>query len=290
MVMGLALSLVPQSVPVAPVRAQDVDPPLQYSVYVPLALRLPIRGTFIPMLSYRPKMLEENFVTDPGWKSAYLKDDPKDGTFEHSPESQTLLGHVTDNSALFASWPSWQVSGDFMLEVDARHLSPLKKSFNGLGLIFNLEVNEDKPTNHDFYALMLAMGAAQNFWTVAHFTDTDATYLTNSGYRGGPNFMNDWDEWNQLEIRVIDGAIYSFCNDKWLPGGIVEAHEVHMVAGRVVGVVLTSYEFDNGEMEFDNFKLTRIYPGDPEYDEVIERRAQMSTAAIEFDTPALDLH
>jgi hypothetical protein len=31
--------------------------------------------------------------------------------------------------------------------------------------------------------------------------------------------------------------------------------------------VVTSYEFSNGLVEFDDFKLTRLYPGTPEYEE-----------------------
>jgi hypothetical protein len=278
MAMGLALSLVPSSVLAPPVRAQDNGPLATYSAYLPL------------IMYQQPKVREENFVTDPGWAFAYLKNDPTDGSFEHSPTRQTYLGHVTDNSALMAAWPTWELSGDYMLEVDARHVSPMQKSFNGLGLAFNLEVSETDPRDHDFYVLMLANGAAQHFWAVAHFTDTEATYLTNGGYRGGTNFMRAWDEWNQLEIRVVDGAIYSLINDNWLPNGTVEANEVNLVDGRLAGLVLTSYEFDEGEMEFDNFRLTRLYPGDPEYEEVIEHREQTSAETIEFATPALDLH
>jgi len=276
--MGLALSLVPSSLLAPSVRAQDNGPLATYSMFLPL------------MLTQPPKVLEETFVTDPGWAFAYLKNDPKDGSFEQSPAQQTYLAHVTDNSAMMASWPTWELSGDYMLEVDARHVSPLNKSFNGLGLVFNLEVSDTDPRNHDFYVLMLANGAAQHFWTVAHFHDTEATYLTNGGYRGGTNFMHSYDHWNQLEVRVVDGAIYTLINKHWLPNGTVEANEVHLVEGRLAGLVVTSYEFDEGEMEFDNFRLTQLFPGDPEYEEVIAHREQMSAETIEFDTPALDLH
>ena len=39
-------------------------------------------------------------------------------------------------------------------------------------------------------------------------------------------------------------------------------------------------------------RLTRLFPGDPEYDEVIARRDRVSAETIEYDAPALeeDLH
>ena len=135
-------------------------------------------------------------------------------------------------------------------------------------------------------------GFAQHFWAVVEFENTRATYLTNSGYRGGTNFMRAWDNWNSLEIRVIDGEIHAFCNDKWLPGGSEPGP--HLADDQLVGLVVTSYEFSNGEVEFDNFKLTPLYPGDPDYEETIARREALAAletnGEVEFDTPPLDLH
>jgi hypothetical protein len=91
---------------------------------------------------------------------------------------------------------------------------------------------------------------------------------------------------------VVDGIIDALCNDHWLPGG--QAVGTHLADDRMVGLVVTSYEFSNGEVEFDNFKLTPLYPGDPDYEETIARRESLATLApieaYEFDTPALDLH
>ena len=270
MIFVLTLSLVPANVPAQTIQAQESAPQTVYYAY-------------LPSVASWQLIREERFRFDPEWQQARIKD-PKDGWFEHSPETRSLLGHVTDNSAMLVTWPGWRVSGDYKIEVDARHIGPLHKSFNGLGLVFN--ATDD--FNH-FYALMLAMGAAQNFWALVRFENTRARYETNHGYRGGPGFMNDWDRWNHLEVRVIDGMINVYCNGRWLPGG--EAEGTYLADNRLVGLVATSYEFDNAEIEYDNLKLTPLYPGDPEYDEVIlMREARATLETIEFDTPALDLH
>jgi hypothetical protein len=274
---GLVVSLVPADAPAAMVQAQG-EPDYAYNWYIPY------------IESWEYTRLVERFDTDPGWEQVLPKD-PKDGWFEHAPGTKTLVGNVTDNSALMLTWPGWFTRGDFKLEVDARHVGPLRKSFNGLGLVFNLRIDEENPRDHHFYALMIAMGAAQNFWSLVRFDDTRATYETNDGYRGGPNFMRDWDGWNHLEVRVIDGYITVYCNGKPLPGRQLPVEGKYLADGRLVGLVATSYEFDNAVVEFDNFELTPLYPGDPEYDEVIqmiEARAQLSE--VQFDTPPLDLH
>jgi hypothetical protein len=270
MIAGLVLGLVPAKVPQATVQAQ-AGPQAEYQYYFPLI-----------GMSQHERV--EQFRMDPNWPMNLLKD-PKDGYFEHSDETQSLWGHVTDNSALMVTWPGWRTYGDYKIEVDARHVGPLHKSFNGLGLVFNA-TDEFK----HFYALMLAMGAAQNFWSLVRFENTRAFYETNDGYRGGPGFMKDWDGWNELEVRVIDGEINVYCNNKWLPGGMADGTK-YLVEGRLVGLVATSYEFDNAIVEYDNLRLTPLKPGDPDYEEVIQmREARAALGALEFDTPALDLH
>jgi hypothetical protein len=269
---SLAVGLVPANAPGVAVQAQDVPQAEHYA--------------YLPVLEYKQTWQFEPFTTDPGWYTALLKD-PTDGFFEQSPETQTYWGYIEDNSALMVAWPGWRVRGDYKIEVDARHVSPLKKSFNALGVVFNATDNFEH-----FHALMLAAGGAQHFWAVTEFTDTRASYLTNGGYRGGTNFMRAWDNWNNLEIRVVDGTIYALCNDKWLPNGSTES--TRLFDDRLVGLVVTSYEFSNGVVEFDNFKLTPLYPGDPDYEEVIQRREALAALdaldEVQFDTPPLDLH
>ena len=143
MIFVLTLSLAPANMPARTAQAQEDKAQAQYFAYLPA-----VEGKQFRQF--------EHFETDPGWQQARIKD-PKDGFFEHSPENQSLLGHVTDNSAMLVTWPGWRVHGDYKIEVDARHVGPLRKSFNGLGLVFN--ATDDF---QHYYALMLAMGAAQN--------------------------------------------------------------------------------------------------------------------------------
>lgn len=268
-IVSLALGLVPASAPQTAVQAQAGA---QAGPWV-----------YLPLVLYEQNWQLEEFQTDPQWKTALLKD-PKDGYFMQSPETESYWSIMVDNSALMVAWPGWRASGDYKIEVDARHASPLRKSFNGLGIVFN--ATED--WSH-FYSLMLAAGAAQHFWSVVEFENTRATYLTNNGYRGGTNFMAAWDNWNNLEIRVVNGRIYAFCNDKKLPSG--DADGPRLADGLLIGVVTTTYEFSNGEVEFDNFKFTPLYPGDPDYEEAIawgESGALIDSAP--FDTLPMDLH
>lgn len=275
-VVGLALSLAPASTTETMVEAQDVQ-------------AAAANETFLPIMSVQQGMFVDRFDVAPDWGFALLKNDPKDGYFEYSPETGTILGYITDNSGLMATWPGWRPRGDYKLEVQARHVSPNRKSFNGLGIAFNMSISDDDPSKHQFYALMLAAGGAQHAWAVVKFTDTEAKYMTNGGYRGGPNFMNAWDNFNELEIRVVDGMIYAFCNNKLLPGGTAEGPL--LADNRLIGLVVSSYEFSNGLVEFDHFKITPLHPGDPEYDEVIALRAAgVDLGESEFDTLPMDLH
>jgi hypothetical protein len=277
-VIGLALTLVPANTTRTAVQAQEA------------AALTP--QTYIPLVIYPQTRYVERFVADPEWHFEYLKNDPKDGYFEHSPETETYLGYITDNSGLFIAWPEWRASGDYILEVSARHVGPNRKSFNGLGIAFNIWVSKTDPARHQFHALMLAAGGAQHNWAVVRFDDSKATYLTNDGYRGGPPFMSNWDKWNDLEVRVIDGEISVYCNGKWLPAGT--ATDKRLVDNRLVGLVVSSYEFSNGLVEFDNFKLTLLLPGDPRYQEEMrlreERAARSAREPVEFVTLPMDLH
>jgi hypothetical protein len=214
---------------------------------------------YFPRMDNTEPMVVERFVHDPHWRQWLLKD-PKDGFFEHWPEDGTYLAQIRDNSALMVASPQWTVSGDFKIEVSGRHLAPDKKSLNALGLAFN--GTEDW---NNFYALMVAMGGKQHHWALVRFKDTRAKYLTNDGYRGGGASFNGGRAWNRLKISVIDGVITVFVNNKRLVNGQAEAE--YYKDERMVGVVVTSYEFSNGLIAFDDFKLTRLYPGTPEYEE-----------------------
>jgi len=268
---------IPASAPPAAVRAQE---PLAHKAFLPW-----IRETawlYIPFVRYMEPILFDDFEDeDPVWEVNLLKD-PTDGFFEHL--NGTYAAHIQDNSAMMVSWPGWRPSGDFKLEVDGRHLAPSNKSFNGLGLAFSAD---DDWTG--FYALMLAAGAAQHFWAVTRFERLDSgryktRYLTNGGYRGGTNFMKSGTSPNRLMVARIGDVINAYCNGRKLPGGT--AIDDHYGPGRLVGLIVTSYEFNYGEIEFDNFQLTPLYEED--IGEYLTEDAE--SEAYEFDTPPLDLH
>jgi hypothetical protein len=175
--------------------------------------------------------------------------------------------------------PGWRASGDLKLEVDGTHLSPLKKSANGLGIAFNAEDDWS-----GFYALIIAMGAAQHLFSVVRFTGTRGKSITNGGYRGAPGFVRDWDGTNTLMVTRIGNTITAYCNGKVLPGGRTEDDTYG--PGGLVGLVVTSYEFSDGEIEFDNFRLTPLYEED--IGQYLSEGVE--TEAYEFDTPPIHLH
>lgn len=221
---------------------------------------------YLPFASFFEPVRFDGFEdeTNPVWEYKLLKD-PRDGYFEHL--NGKYAGRIRDNSALMVSSPGWRPRGDFKLEVDGRHLSPLRKSFNGLGLAFG---GDDEWNG--FYAMIIAAGGAQHFWAVARFEKVDARnpyrtfMLTNNGYRGGPGSMNNYDGTNRLMIVRIGDTIKPYNNGRALPVGDARPYAVDGRFGpnRLVGVVVTSYEFSNGEVDFDNFELTPLYGEDPD--------------------------
>ncbi len=267
----LVMVAIPASAPPNAVRAQEGG---EHKVYLPLILKP--SWVFFPIIQFIEPIRREEFSTDPGWEMMFIKE-PKDGFFEHWRDR--YLGHIRDNAGMMITSPLWRPAGDYMLEVDGKHKAPLKKSFNGLGLAFN-----GTDDWQDYYALMIGAGGAQHFWAVVRFENTRARYLTNGGYRGGPSSMRNWDDWNRLMITMIDGVITAYNNGSRLANGQAEAR--HYAPHRLVGLVVTSYEFSNGLIEFDNMQLTPLYE-----DDVDEIEGQVvETEAYEFDTPALDLH
>lgn len=210
---------------------------------------------YLPVVYKPQRVWFDNFSdNDPAWPIV-LMDEPQDGYFEHL--NGYLAGHIRDNSGFFVASPGWQSYGAFSLEVDGRHTGPLNeagnpvKTANGLGLAFG--ANDDWS---DYYALILSSGGAQHFYAIVHYVGKQATILSNGGrYRGGdPTVVKNWAQTNRLAVAVRDGTIKAYCNGKELPGGIVNGVSF---AGNHVGLIVTSYEFDEGEVQFDNFQLTQ---------------------------------
>jgi len=219
-----------------------------------LAVRAQAGNTYYLPLIFKPQRVWfDNFSdNDPAWPMVFM-DEPQDGSFEHI--NGYLAGHITDNSGFFVGSPGWKSYGAFSLAVDGRHTGPLNeagnppKTANGLGLAFG--ANDDWT---DFYTLILSSGGAQHFWAIVHYQGRDATIVSNNGrYRGGDmTTMHPWAQTNRLMVTVRDGTIKAYCNDKELAGGMVSGIRF---AGNNVGLIVTSYEFDEGEVEFDNYEL-----------------------------------
>ena len=255
----VSMMSVPASAPPNTVRAQE---PGEYKIYVPW-----LRTTayiYMPFVNFIEPILFDDFEDqDPAWEYELLKD-PTDGFFEHL--NGKYAGHIQDNSALMVSSPGWRPRGDFKLEVDGRHLDPDKKSFNGLGLAFCADTEWT-----GFYSMIIAAGAAQHFWGVVRFDkrpnrdrDYSATIITNSGYRGGPGSMKNYSGTNHLMIVRIGDTIRPYNNGRALPtgGGKTYVRDSRYGPNRQVGLIMTSYEFSYGEIDFDNFQLTPLYGDD----------------------------
>jgi hypothetical protein len=245
-------------------------------------------GLYMPFFSFVEPIRFDGFSNeqDPVWEYRLLKD-PKDGFFEHL--NGKYAGHIQDNSALMVATPGWRPRGDFKLEVDGRHLDPDKKSFNGLGLAFS---GDDEWTG--FYTMIIAAGAAQHFWAVVRFwqrssgRDYSVDILTNDGYRGGPGSMKNYSGTNRLMIVRIGDTIKPYNNGRALPVGDADPYVVDATYGpnRLVGLVVTSYEFSYGEVDFDNFELTPLYGEDP--DEYVPDGAQSEPYESDAPTVILD--
>jgi hypothetical protein len=210
---------------------------------------------YFPLLFRPQRVWFDDFQDlDPAWPEMYAKEPGKDGWFEHA--DGVLKGHIRDNSAMVVVSPGWYANGDYSLEVDARFPQADHKSLNGLGLVFG--ANEDWS---DFYALMLAENPGQHFWVVAHFQVlgpgwVKGTWLTNGGWEGSPGFVHTRDSWNRFKVVREGTTISVYCNDIILDGRPVTTNASYG-DGRV-GLMFTSYEFDQGEVEFDNFRLTLL--------------------------------
>jgi hypothetical protein len=219
-----------------------------------LTVRAQAGNTYYFPLIFKPQRVwfDDFADNDPAWPMV-LMDEPQDGSFEHL--NGYLAGHITDNSGFFVGSPGWKSYGPFAVSVDGRHTGPLNeagdppKTANGLGLAFG--ANDDWS---DFYALILSSGGAQHFYAIVHYQGKNATIVSNNGrYRGGDmTVMHPWAQTNRLSVTFRDGVIKAYCNGKELAGGMVSG--IHL-AGNNVGLIVTSYEFDEGEVEFDNYEL-----------------------------------
>ena len=83
--------------------------------------------------------------------------------------------------------------------------------------------------------------------------------------------MKNYSGTNRLMILRIGDTIKPYNNGRSLPVGDGRRYVVDSSFGpnRLVGLVVTSYEFSNGKVDFDNFELTPLYDAVPgEYEHV----------------------
>jgi hypothetical protein len=221
---------------------------------------------YLPFLSVPPPWLFDDFQDEyPAWE-LMRSEERRDGYFEHL--NGVLAGHIRDNSARLVASPGWRAFGDFKLEVDARFTSSWTikeklKSYNGLGLAFGGDDEWD-----EYYALMLGDGGTQHIWALTRHENGRTKYLVNNGYRGAPNYVKDWNGTNHLAVKRIGNTIRVYCNGRRLPNGYAEDDTYG--PGRLIGLTITSYEFDDGEMEFDNFLFTPLQLSTQDLSEIEE--------------------
>ena len=76
--------------------------------------------------------------------------------------------------------------------------------------------------------------------------------------------MRSHDGTNRLMVVRIGDTLKPYCNGVALPVGDARPYVVDGTLGPgQVGVMVTSYEFAWGDMDFDNFELTPLYDQDP---------------------------
>jgi hypothetical protein len=233
-----------QSAPTASVLADEVGT----KIFMPLIERW--QAIYMPLQILTEAVLFDDFEDeDPVWTLMFAEE-PKDGYFEHLDGQ--LAGHIRDNSARMVVSPGWRPAGDFVVEVDASHDAPDRKTFNGLGIAF---CGDD--AWYGYYALLLSAGGAQHSWALVRLEGGSTHYMINDGFRGTGNYVKGFSGWNHLEVVRIGDVIRVYINGRLLPNGQVTNSEYGR--GRLVGLTVTSYEFDEGEVRFDNFKLTPLY-------------------------------
>jgi len=172
-----------------------------------------------------------------------------------------LYSKILDNSDRWIIHPGWRPLGDFQLEVDARFLWEYNpnnmppQTFSGLGLVWG-----GNDTWSQGYGYHIGFGGYQFTWAIARYDGPSAfTYLANWG--GAPDFVHNWDNWNHLSIVRIRDYIYVYCNGYPMP--LPPPYYNYLVDGtygtnRLVGLTVTSWEWSQDEIEFDNFKLTPL--------------------------------
>jgi hypothetical protein len=218
------------------------------------------RAYFPIMYKAEPVRLDDFEDQDPVWQTKFFGGPPEtEGSFFY--RSGLFVAEIRDNSANNVAWPGWRPQADFKLEVDARFADEDGKWLNGLGLIFG--GNDDWT---EYYAFMLSYNFAQHYWTVARVEPrpgTDPVELdyhwlldTHSGWGGTPPDVGWYRSWNHLEVVRVGDQIDVYVNGFHMPNGTFT--DGTYGRNRLVGLLATSHELNEGEVEFDNFRLTPL--------------------------------
>lgn len=225
----LSLAVLSQGTPHVPVRAQAVIP----RAYFPL------------ILEAEPTRYDNFEDQDPPWQ--YKFTEPADGTFFH--RNGRYVAELADNSANGVAWPGWRPLGDFKLEVDAR-FGDHTAWMNALGLVFAGNDQWD-----EYYAFMLGYNFAQHAWSFSR-VEPPEHFVRLTEWGGVPTFVGWYDHWNHLMVLRVGDRMSVHINGRQMPGGSYT--DGTYGTRRLVGVIATTFEWNQGEVEFDEFTLTPL--------------------------------
>jgi hypothetical protein len=195
----------------------------------------------------------------PEWRVYNLARQPedKDGGFRYAVlapgtvwEKRVLRGEIRDNAVRLVASPPWLAKSFYRLDMDARFHKQDKQSFDSLGIVFggNSDFSE-------YYAFLLAYGADQHFWAIVKVKGYRTRYLDKDKFIGAPGFVRDRDGWNHLTVIRFYDKIFLYINDRKLLDTGEDYHDSDYGANRRVGVVITSYELNFHDIDFDDFEL-----------------------------------
>lgn len=219
---------------------------------------------YFPLVIQAERVRVDTFDrTELGWTILNMKGagDPSQTFFEI--RNNRLYSKIKDNSDRWIIYPGWRPMGDFSLEVDARFLWPNDPSspqtYSGLGMVWG-----GNDTWMEGYGYLLGFAGEQHSWGVSRFDGMSGgkpivTNLTHWG--GAPGFVKNWDNWNHMAISRIRDRIYVYCNGypMPLPGPYYDfLSDNKYGTNRLVGLTVTSWEWSQDEIEFDNFTLTPL--------------------------------
>ena len=195
-----------------------------------------------------PTRLDDFEDEDPVWYTKFAE--PNDGLFFH--RDGRLVGEVRDNSGNSIAYPGWRPLGDFKLEADARFSDG--RWMNALGLVFG-----GSDDWQEYYGFLIAFNFKQHYWAVvrAKPPEQSHSYLSDGAWGGVPGgVVHSESRWNHLMIVREGSSIRVYSNGIHMPNGTYS--DSHYGSKRLVGLLMTSYEWDRGEVEFDNFELTPL--------------------------------